>query len=224
MEKLTFLIFVIMSAIIFVLMYNTYNLSSKISRLQKRYNTLVRGRGDIDFEELLRAHSTDIANSNTMINDMKKITDKINKEYGDSLYNTDKKIDSEINEIEDKFTQMYDGLDDKVSKELENHYEQIRSDLTKLEEDLRRNINILNDQLSFSIQKVGINKYDAFENQTGNLSFTIVLLDRFSNGIMITSINGREENYNYSKAIKNGEPEQEMSPEEEVALNMALGK
>ena len=119
---------------------------------------------------------------------------------------------------------MYDDLDDKVSKELENHYEQIRSDLTKVEVDLRRNINILNDQLSFSIQKVGFNKYDAFDNQTGNLSFTIVLLDRFSNGIMITSINGREENYNYSKAIKKGEPEQEMSPEEEVALNMALGK
>ena len=235
MDKLIFLIFIIMSVIIFILMYNVYDLTAKISRLQKRYNTLVKGRGEIDLEGLLRSHAADIANANILVNDMLKVTDKLNEDYGNTAKNIDDKIDSEINEVKDIFTQLYDSLNNKFGTEISNldnkftgklriQQEEMKSDMAKVEEDIKRNMNLLNDQLSFAIQKVGFNKYDAFENQTGKLSFTIVLLDRFSNGVMITSINGREDNYNYSKAIKNGDAEFEISPEEKVALDMALRK
>ncbi len=235
MDKLIFLIFIIMSVIIFILMYNVYDLTAKISRLQKRYNTLVKGRGEIDLEGLLRSHAADIANANILVNDMQKVTDKLNEDYGNTAKNIDDKIDSEINEVKDIFTQLYDSLNNKFGTEISNldnkftgklriQQEEMKSDMAKVEEDIKRNMNLLNDQLSFAIQKVGFNKYDAFENQTGKLSFTIVLLDRFSNGVMITSINGREDNYNYSKAIKNGDAEFEISPEEKVALDMALRK
>lgn len=235
MDKLIFLIFIIMSVIIFILMYNVYDLTAKISRLQKRYNTLVKGRGEIDLEGLLRSHAADIANANILVNDMQKVTDKLNEDYGNTAKNIDDKIDSEINEVKDVFTQLYDSLNNKFGTEISNldnkftgklriQQEEMKSDMAKVEEDIKRNMNLLNDQLSFAIQKVGFNKYDAFENQTGKLSFTIVLLDRFSNGVMITSINGREDNYNYSKAIKNGDAEFEISPEEKVALDMALRK
>ena len=224
-----------MSVIIFILMYNVYDLTAKISRLQKRYNTLVKGRGEIDLEGLLRSHAADIANANILVNDMQKVTDKLNEDYGNTAKNIDDKIDSEINEVKDIFTQLYDSLNNKFGTEISNldnkftgklriQQEEMKSDMAKVEEDIKRNMNLLNDQLSFAIQKVGFNKYDAFENQTGKLSFTIVLLDRFSNGVMITSINGREDNYNYSKAIKNGDAEFEISPEEKVALDMALRK
>lgn len=235
MDKLIFLIFIIMSLIIFILMYNVYDLTAKISRLQKRYNTLVKGRGEIDLEGLLRSHAADIANANILVNDMQKVTDRLNEDYGNTAKNIDDKIDSEINEVKDVFTQLYDSLNNKFGTEISNldnkftgklriQQEEMKSDMAKVEEDIKRNMNLLNDQLSFAIQKVGFNKYDAFENQTGKLSFTIVLLDRFSNGVMITSINGREDNYNYSKAIKNGDAEFEISPEEKVALDMALRK
>lgn len=235
MDKLIFLIFIIMSVIIFILMYNVYDLTAKISRLQKRYNTLVKGRGEIDLEGLLRSHAADIANANILVNDMQKVTDRLNEDYGNTAKNIDDKIDSEINEVKDVFTQLYDSLNNKFGTEISNldnkftgklriQQEEMKSDMAKVEEDIKRNMNLLNDQLSFAIQKVGFNKYDAFENQTGKLSFTIVLLDRFSNGVMITSINGREDNYNYSKAIKNGDAEFEISPEEKVALDMALRK
>lgn len=235
MEKLIFIIFIIMSVIIFILIYNVYDLTAKISRLQRRYNTLVKGRGEIDLEELLRSHAADIANANILVNDMQKVTDRLNEDYGNTAKNIDDKIDSEINEVKNVFTQLYDSLNNKFGSEISNldnkftgklriQQEEMKSDMAKVEEDIKRNMNLLNDQLSFAIQKVGFNKYDAFENQTGKLSFTIVLLDRFSNGVMITSINGREDNYNYSKAIKNGDAEFEISPEEKVALDMALRK
>lgn len=235
MEKLIFIIFIIMSVIIFILIYNVYDLTAKISRLQRRYNTLVKGRGEIDLEELLRSHAADIANANILVNDMQKVTDRLNENYGNTAKNIDDKIDSEINEVKNVFTQLYDSLNNKFGTEISNldnkftgklriQQEEMKSDMAKVEEDIKRNMNLLNDQLSFAIQKVGFNKYDAFENQTGKLSFTIVLLDRFSNGVMITSINGREDNYNYSKAIKNGDAEFEISPEEKVALDMALRK
>lgn len=235
MEKLIFIIFIIMSVIIFILIYNVYDLTAKISRLQRRYNTLVKGRGEIDLEELLRSHAADIANANILVNDMQKVTDRLNEDYGNTAKNIDDKIDSEINEVKNVFTQLYDSLNNKFGSEISNldnkftgklriQQEEMKADMAKVEEDIKRSMNLLNDQLSFAIQKVGFNKYDAFENQTGKLSFTIVLLDRFSNGVMITSINGREDNYNYSKAIKNGDAEFEISPEEKVALDMALRK
>lgn len=235
MEKLIFIIFIIMSVIIFVLMYNVFDLTGKISRLQKRYTTLVKGRGEINLEEILRAHATDIENTNILVSDMKKVTHQLNKNYVNTEHNINNRIESEIGEVKGRFTELYENLnnklleeisnlDNKFSSKLHSQHEEIKLDVAKVEEGVKRNINLLNDQLSFAIQKVGFNKYDAFENQTGNLSFTIVLLDKYSNGIMITSINGREDNYNYSKVIKNGESEYEISPEEQVALDMALRK
>lgn len=233
MDKLIFLIFIIMSVIIFILMYNVYDLTAKISRLQKRYNTLVKGRGEIDLEGLLRSHAADIANANILVNDMQKVTDKLNEDYGNTAKNIDDKIDSEINEVKDVFTQLYDSLNNKFGTEISNldnkftgklriQQEEMKSDMAKVEEDIKRNMNLLNDQLSFAIQKVGFNKYDAFENQTGKLSFTMVLLDRFNNGIMLTSINARESSYNYTKHIQNGRSDIEMSRDEQIALDKAL--
>lgn len=98
-----------------------------------------------------------------------------------------------------------------VLRELENTSEAMKQDIHKLECDL-----------AFAIQRVGIVKYDAFDNVGSHLSFSLALLDQFKNGVVITSIYGRDFTTIYGKSVKYGKSEYPLSKEEEDAIDRAL--
>ena len=69
-----------------------------------------------------------------------------------------------------------------------------------------------------SIQKIGLIRYNPFADNGGNLSFSMALLDAKNNGVVITSMHGREQNRIYSKPIMNGKSEFTLTTEEEKAI------
>ena len=72
------------------------------------------------------------------------------------------------------------------------------------------------------LQKVGILRYDAFNEMGGNLSFALTLLDGNNNGCIINSMHSREGCYNYIKEIVKGESYIELSEEESESLSRAI--
>jgi hypothetical protein len=78
-------------------------------------------------------------------------------------------------------------------------------------------------ELADAIRHVAVVRYDAFADMGGRMSFSVALLDDASDGIVVTSINGRSETRTYAKGIKAGASEQSLSPEEEQAIAMAMG-
>ena len=70
-----------------------------------------------------------------------------------------------------------------------------------------------------SIQKIGLARYNPFADNGGNLSFSLALLDTYSNGVVITSLHGREQNRIYSKPIIQGKSEFTLTAEEEKAIS-----
>jgi len=74
-----------------------------------------------------------------------------------------------------------------------------------------------------AFQKVGIVKYDAFQQMGGKLSFSLALLDQNNDGFILNSVHSSEGCYSYTKEIKNGECSISLGSEEEVALNKAMG-
>jgi hypothetical protein len=68
------------------------------------------------------------------------------------------------------------------------------------------------------LQKVDLKRYDAFDNITGEQSFTTALLDADGNGIVISSLYGREDNRSYGKKIVNGKGLIKLSREEETMV------
>ena len=54
------------------------------------------------------------------------------------------------------------------------------------------------------------------------LSFSIALLDNFSNGFVLTSIYGREQSISYAKPIKDGKSLYPLSVEEMQAIDRAI--
>lgn len=75
-----------------------------------------------------------------------------------------------------------------------------------------------------NIKKVGIVRFNAFEDTGSDLSFAIAFLDEQSNGLVLSSIFGRSESRVYAKPIANGQSSYFLSDEEKAALAQAKNK
>jgi Protein of unknown function (DUF4446) len=73
-----------------------------------------------------------------------------------------------------------------------------------------------------AVRNVGLVRYDAFEDVGGRLSFSCALLDDRGNGVVVTSINGRQDTRVYAKPITAGTSAYNLSVEEEDAIRQAL--
>lgn len=73
-----------------------------------------------------------------------------------------------------------------------------------------------------SVRRVALIRYDAFEDVGGRLSFSCAMLDDHGSGVVLTSINGRQETRVYAKPIAQGRSTYNLSSEEEEAIRRAL--
>jgi hypothetical protein len=65
-------------------------------------------------------------------------------------------------------------------------------------------------------------RYDAYGEMSGRQSTSIALLDATRSGIVLSSIHHRDQSRLYAKQVRNGQPELELSPEEDEAIKLAL--
>jgi hypothetical protein len=73
-----------------------------------------------------------------------------------------------------------------------------------------------------AVRHVGLVRFDAFEDMGGRLSFSAALLDDRGDGIVITSINGRQDTRCYAKTVQRGTSIHNLSDEEEQAIREAM--
>ena len=104
-----------------------------------------------------------------------------------------------------------------------NFFERIES-LEDAENKMHRDIKEIKENLKITYQKCGLVKYDAFREMSGALSYSLALLDKENNGILISSMYSREGCYTYAKDIVNGESKINLSEEEAEALKQAVAK
>ena len=77
-------------------------------------------------------------------------------------------------------------------------------------------------QIEGSIRRVALLRYDAFEDVGGRLSFSCAMLDEHGTGVVITSINGRQETRVYAKPVTSRTSTYNLSAEEEEAIRQAM--
>jgi hypothetical protein len=75
-----------------------------------------------------------------------------------------------------------------------------------------------------SVRRVALVRYDAFEDVGGRLSFSCALLDDHGTGIVLTSINGRQDTRVYAKPVVGGTSSHNLSLEEEEAIRQAMAE
>lgn len=86
---------------------------------------------------------------------------------------------------------------------------------------LDKELQTLKNELTFSVQKIGLVKFNQFDDGAGNLSFCLALLDGYNNGVIFTSMHGRQQNRIYAKKISKGLIETPLTEEEKLALRQA---
>jgi hypothetical protein len=72
------------------------------------------------------------------------------------------------------------------------------------------------------LQRWALQRYKAFANVGGDQSFSLVLMDRNGDGVMLSSIYGRDESRVYAKSISGGKANYPLSEEEQQVLAAAL--
>ncbi|MDD6491710.1 MAG: DUF4446 family protein [Firmicutes bacterium] len=87
----------------------------------------------------------------------------------------------------------------------------------------KKDIRILYKKFETTFQKIGIIKYDAFNQMGGKLSFCLALLDENNDGFILNSVHSTEGCYSYTKEIENGTCKISLGDEEQKALNIAMG-
>lgn len=109
-----------------------------------------------------------------------------------------------------------------LEKEIEGIFEDNKFIKASTEKN-RKDIQSLYRKLEGTFQKVGIVKYDAFNQVGGQLSFSLALLDENDNGFILNSVHSTEGCYSYTKEIKKGICEIALGDEEKNALDIAMG-
>ena len=109
-----------------------------------------------------------------------------------------------------------------LEKEIVGLYEDNKF-LKNMVDSNKKDIRQLYKQLARAFQKVGIVKYDAYQQMGGLLSFSLALLDEDNNGLILNSVHSTEGCYSYTKQIINGESKIDLGKEEAEALQMAIG-
>lgn len=90
--------------------------------------------------------------------------------------------------------------------------------------DLRADTGTLARALDRAVQRVGLVRFDAFEDMGGHLSFSAALLDANGDGLILTTINGRTESRIYAKPVEGGASRHNLSEEEHEAIRRALAR
>jgi hypothetical protein len=107
-----------------------------------------------------------------------------------------------------EFQKVSQGIDKENLKEILNGLEKARKKLKQLEEENK-----------FCFQKASLVKFNPFSELGGDQSFSLALLDDKDQGIVITSLHGRQATRIYTKLI--GDDKVKLSEEEKKAIKQA---
>lgn len=129
-----------------------------------------------------------------------------------------------VSKLKKRYKTFMDGEDGKsLEKMLLEKIGEIDS-LKVSDEKNKADIAKINETLLLTLKKVGIVKYDAFNEMGGKLSFAVALLNEKNDGFIINAMHSREGCYTYIKEVIKGESYIVLGEEEKQALNEAINK
>ena len=129
-----------------------------------------------------------------------------------------------------KYKKLYRQYDyfmrGKDAETLEDYFVELQRHVEKSEdilEDQREMLKVLHNNNRVSFQKSGIIRYNAYKGLGGNLSFAFALLNYDNTGFVLNSVHSNEGSFLYIKEVEEGSTTVELSAEEKLALEEALG-
>ncbi|PYG89002.1 uncharacterized protein DUF4446 [Ruminiclostridium sufflavum DSM 19573] len=125
------------------------------------------------------------------------------------------------NKIKTKYSRFMNGLSDRNIEELLDTCLNNVNSVSMKNRDIELKINNIERNLMQCVQKVGIIRFNAFDNVGSDLSFAIALLDTNDTGVVISGIYARDSSSTYAKPIMSGKSKYSLSAEEIQAIDIA---
>src|SRR5438067_9906487 len=118
-----------------------------------------------------------------------------------------------------------DGQRDLVAhaQRLETGFTDLREWVEETMERIGQRMDLTAQRLDGSLAHTAVVRYDAYNELSGHQSSSIALLDARRTGVVLTSIVHRDQARLYVKRVNEGEAEITLSPEEQQAVDNALG-
>ena len=126
-----------------------------------------------------------------------------------------------INRLNDKYKRFMNGSGDVNIEELFERCLFEVNRVTAKNKSIENHINSIERNLFQCVQKVGVIRYNAFEDVGSDLSFSVALLNGNNDGIVLSSIYSRDSSVMYAKPIISGKSKYTLSAEEMHALELA---
>lgn len=129
---------------------------------------------------------------------------------------------SRLNRLSKKYKYFMNGEDGgSLELKLSTEVRELREMVSSSENMLHQQELLATMQLQ-SFQKVGLVRYDAFDDTGDKLSFSLTVLDGKNNGFILSSLAGHDTSRIYAKKVINGQCKDALSSEEAESINMAL--
>jgi uncharacterized protein YlxW (UPF0749 family) len=109
-----------------------------------------------------------------------------------------------------------------LQRDLTTAHQDMQTQLATERAELAQTVRELGAAVGSVLRRVALVRYDAFDDLSGRLSFSLALLDDHGNGITLTSIASPSDTRLYAKSLTGGIGEHALSPEEEQAVRAAL--
>ena len=129
---------------------------------------------------------------------------------------------SKIGKLKKQYNVFMEGKD---GKSLEETFQKKFENMDFINDELKKiqgRLELIDENLLKTYQKVAIVKYDAFGEMGGKLSFALTMLDNDNNGWILNSMHSRDGCYTYIKEIVRGESYIQLSEEEAESLDQAV--
>jgi len=121
------------------------------------------------------------------------------------IFSTDTGIVENADQLIDAYSEKFESIDSNIK--------QIFAKLDKHD--------IIIDK---TIKKIGLKRFNPFNDMGGDTSFIVVMLDSFNNGILLTNMTMRDGNRIYAKKIEKGTSVLTLSEYEQSALDEVMVK
>lgn len=128
-----------------------------------------------------------------------------------------------LNRLRRRYNQMMntEGMADleEVMIQIHHDLEQLKENQTSVQQKMQQ----ITEALSSIKGYVGIHRYHAFDSHQGNnLSFSLAIINKEQDGVIISGLHARDQSYIFAKPMKQGRSEFALTAEEKKAINLAL--
>lgn len=131
-------------------------------------------------------------------------------------------INMKYNRLKMSYNSFMKGKDGKtLEKSFNEKFKEIDATIAMVKQN-RQDIKTIFKKMEACYCKVGIVKYDAFNEMGGKLSFALTMLDAKNNGYIINILHSTDGCYAYTKEIVKGQSYIELGEEEIESLEKAI--